>query len=41
MLLHDARIIANTLIELAHKQDKQLTPMQVIKLVYLCAMLGC
>lgn len=35
-MAHDARAVAKTLIERAQKRGRPLTPMQVIKLVYIC-----
>ena len=35
-MLHDARSVANKLIHLAHKADRDITPMQVMKLTYYC-----
>lgn len=34
--MHTANQVANRLLELAEKDDRSLTPMQLIKLVYLC-----
>jgi len=33
--MYDSRVVANRLIELAHQHDNTLTPMQLIKLVYI------
>lgn len=33
---HDARTVANKIIELSMRDEKLLTPLQIIKLVYLC-----
>lgn len=35
-MAHDARAVANALIEKALAEDKSLTPLQIIKLVYFC-----
>lgn len=35
-MVHDARAVANELIRLAGAANRALTPMQIIKLVYLC-----
>ena len=35
-MAHDARAIANTLIKLGAEKNRPLTPMQIIKLVYIC-----
>ena len=34
--MHDARAVANRLLDLAHEDGNQLTVMQVLKLVYFC-----
>ena len=36
MVAHDARVVANELIRLSVATGRPLTPMQIIKLVYLC-----
>ncbi len=35
-MLHDARSVANELIRRAHEAEREITPMQVLKLVYYC-----
>ena len=35
-MAHDASLIANTLIKIGVEKNKPLTPMQIIKLVYIC-----
>ena len=35
-MAHDARAVANALIERANQENQPLTPMQIIKLVYIC-----
>ena len=35
-MLHDARSVGNELIRRAHEAEREITPMQVLKLVYYC-----